>query len=92
VAAPPTGLPGWQIVVVAIDWNNPYRLDLRALRDPLFGAMRETVVLEQQGQYVLHGPGIPHKSEALEDSIILTIRWPSVPNDRVDRDADTGIR
>jgi hypothetical protein len=42
---------------------------------------RDSVTLLSPGDYVLFGPGIPHKSEALEDSAFLTIRWPSAPDD-----------
>ncbi|MFJ7212830.1 signal peptidase I [Amycolatopsis sp. NPDC098790] len=34
--------------------------------------------LSQQGDYVMWGPGIDHAWEALEDSGVLTVRWPSV--------------
>jgi hypothetical protein len=44
-------------------------------------ASEESVVLAAPGQYVIFGPAIPHKSEALEDSLFLTIRWPSVLGD-----------
>jgi hypothetical protein len=44
-------------------------------------APEESVVMATPGQYVIFGPGIPHKSEALEDSVFLTIRWPSVLGD-----------
>ncbi|MFD3503473.1 signal peptidase I [Streptomyces sp. NPDC058676] len=33
------------------------------------------VVLEECGDYVLFGPGVQHLWEALEDSVIVTIRW-----------------
>lgn len=36
-----------------------------------------SVVLEREGDYVVWGPGIEHSWEAEEDSIVLTIRWPS---------------
>lgn len=37
------------------------------------------ILLERQGDYGLWGPGIDHTWEALEDSVILTVRWPSLP-------------
>jgi hypothetical protein len=36
-----------------------------------------TVTLEKQGDYALWGPGIDHSWEALADSVVITIRWPS---------------
>jgi glyoxylate utilization-related uncharacterized protein len=34
-------------------------------------------VMSRQGDYVLWGPGVDHSWEALRDSVILTVRWPS---------------
>jgi quercetin dioxygenase-like cupin family protein len=39
-----------------------------------------SVTLEKQGDYLLWGPGIDHSWEALTDSIVLTVRWPSSPS------------
>ncbi|WP_113699070.1 signal peptidase I [Nonomuraea lactucae] len=39
-----------------------------------------STVLERQGDYVVWGPGIDHSWQAEADSIVLTIRWPSVPS------------
>jgi hypothetical protein len=33
--------------------------------------------LNRQGDYVLWGPGIDHSYEALEDSVVIVVRWPS---------------
>ncbi|HEY7336795.1 MAG TPA: hypothetical protein VH639_18010 [Bryobacteraceae bacterium] len=41
----------------------------------------EFVDLSAPGDYVLFGPGIPHLSRALEDSLLITVRWPSVKGD-----------
>jgi quercetin dioxygenase-like cupin family protein len=38
-----------------------------------------TVTLTRQGDYVVWGPGIDHTWEALSDSVVVTIRWPSSP-------------
>jgi quercetin dioxygenase-like cupin family protein len=37
-----------------------------------------SVTLEQQGDYVVWGPGIDHSWQAEEDSVVVTVRWPSV--------------
>lgn len=37
-----------------------------------------SIVLEHEGDYVLWGPGIGHSWHAEQDSVVLTIRWPSV--------------
>ncbi|WAL64501.1 signal peptidase I [Amycolatopsis cynarae] len=31
----------------------------------------------RQGDYAMWGPGVDHSWEALEDSVVLTVRWPS---------------
>lgn len=34
-------------------------------------------VLACQGDYIMWGPGIDHSWEALADSVVVTVRWPS---------------
>lgn len=38
-----------------------------------------STTLEREGDYVVWGPGIDHSWQAEEDSVVVTIRWPSVP-------------
>jgi quercetin dioxygenase-like cupin family protein len=35
--------------------------------------------LTRQGDYTVWGPGIDHSWEAKEDSVVITVRWPSSP-------------
>jgi quercetin dioxygenase-like cupin family protein len=35
-----------------------------------------TVVLQNEGDYAIWGPGINHSWQAEEDSVVITIRWP----------------
>ena len=37
-----------------------------------------TAELTRQGDYVMWGPGIDHSWEAKEDSVVITVRWPSL--------------
>jgi len=37
------------------------------------------VALRQEGDYVCFGPGMPHSFRSVEESLVLTIRWPSIP-------------
>ena len=37
------------------------------------------VTLERQGDYLTWGPGIDHSWQAEQDSIVITVRWPSTP-------------
>jgi hypothetical protein len=38
-----------------------------------------TFLLKEQGDYAMWGPGIEHSWRAEEDSIVITVRWPSLP-------------
>jgi quercetin dioxygenase-like cupin family protein len=44
-----------------------------------------SVLLERQGDYIVWGPGVDHSWRADEASVVLTVRWPSVPGYRVNR-------
>jgi hypothetical protein len=35
------------------------------------------VLLEKEGDFVLFGPGMPHSYRSVEESLVLTVRWPS---------------
>ncbi|HEY8123281.1 MAG TPA: cupin domain-containing protein [Myxococcota bacterium] len=37
----------------------------------------EEVVLAREGDFVLFGPGVPHSFRSEEESLVLTVRWPS---------------
>lgn len=39
----------------------------------------QEVALQNEGDFVLFGPGMPHSFRSVEESLVLTIRWPSVP-------------
>jgi quercetin dioxygenase-like cupin family protein len=39
------------------------------------------VVLEHEGDYVLWGPGVPHRWRAETEAVVITVRWPSTSND-----------
>lgn len=41
------------------------------------------ILLENQGDYVIWGPGIEHSWTALEETVVMCIRWPSLPADQV---------
>ncbi|GGU94238.1 hypothetical protein GCM10010182_07790 [Actinomadura cremea] len=41
------------------------------------------VVLCEQGDYVVWGRGVDHSWCAEEESVVLTVRWPSIPGNRV---------
>jgi quercetin dioxygenase-like cupin family protein len=37
------------------------------------------VLLQHEGDFVLFGPGIAHSFRCEEESVVLTVRWPSIP-------------
>jgi quercetin dioxygenase-like cupin family protein len=37
-----------------------------------------TFVLQKEGDYAIWGPGIDHSWHAEENSVVITIRWPSL--------------
>ncbi|GIH23341.1 hypothetical protein Aph01nite_16510 [Acrocarpospora phusangensis] len=39
----------------------------------------QTVELSRQGDYVVWGKNVDHSWYAEEDSVVVTVRWPSVP-------------
>ncbi len=45
---------------------------------------QQVVTLEQPGDYLIWGPGVPHRWRALEDCVVMTVRWPSIPGDTID--------
>lgn len=46
------------------------------------GEMRE-VVLRKPGDFYMIGPGVPHFWEALEDCLIISVRFPSIASGQV---------
>lgn len=44
------------------------------------------VTLQEAGDYVIMAPGVEHTWEAVTDSVVLTVRFPSLPDDQVGSD------
>jgi hypothetical protein len=38
----------------------------------------ETILLEKPGDYAMWGPGVSHTYRSEEDSVVITVRWPSL--------------
>jgi len=38
----------------------------------------QSFVLEHEGDYAMWGPGVGHSWRAEEDSVVITVRWPSI--------------
>ena len=47
-----------------------------------FQKHQKKITLFNRGDFVFFEPNVLYKSEALEDSVVLAIRWPSIPNDK----------
>ena len=39
-------------------------------------------IFENRGDFVFYDKGVPHSWSILEDSLVLTIRWPSISGDQ----------
>ncbi|MEO8064427.1 MAG: signal peptidase I [Pseudomonadota bacterium] len=37
------------------------------------------IALEKEGDFVLFGPHVPHSFRSEQESLVLTVRWPSLP-------------
>ena len=42
------------------------------------------VALEREGDFVLFGPEVAHSYRSVEESLVLTVRWPSQPPRKVE--------
>ncbi|MEV0583045.1 signal peptidase I [Nonomuraea sp. NPDC050310] len=45
-----------------------------------------SVLLDSPGDYVVWGRGVDHSWVAEEDSVLVTVRWPSIPGYAVQKD------
>ena len=68
------GRDGWatdeQRTTLLILVRGRFRLDLSVA----------STTLEKEGDYAVWGPGIDHSWQAEEDSVVITVRWPSIPS------------
>ena len=42
-----------------------------------FPGKKKTIILKKMGDYIFFGPNTRHSWEALEDCVIITVRWPA---------------
>jgi hypothetical protein len=40
------------------------------------------IALEKEGDFVLFGPGVAHSFRSVQESLVLTVRWPSLSPQR----------
>ncbi len=52
-----------------------------------FPLQNRTVKLTKRGDYVIFANGISHTWKAVTDCVVLTVRWPSIPEDQIRLDA-----
>ena len=63
----PSGTTDDQRTTLVLLVQGKFRIDLT----------ETSVTLEKQGDYAVWGPGIDHSWEAITESVVLTVRWPS---------------
>lgn len=64
-----TWVTGEQRTALLVLVSGRFRVELR----------HRSVLLSEQGDYVIWGPGVDHSYRAEEESVVMTVRWPSVP-------------
>jgi quercetin dioxygenase-like cupin family protein len=65
----PEWVTGEQRSTLIVLVSGRFRVDLSAT----------SVTLAKQGDYLAWGPGIDHSWHAEEESVVITVRWPSIP-------------
>ena len=50
-----------------------------------FPSHGQSVTLLRPGDYAVWSPGVSHRWRVLEDAVVITIRWPSRPEDQLER-------
>ena len=59
--------PAWRTTLLLLV-SGRFRIDLSV----------GSFVLENEGDYALWGPGIDHHWQAERDTVVITVRWPSI--------------
>src|SRR5262245_10926399 len=65
----------WTATTISVLVRGRFRLTFKR------GDGEGQVLLENEGDFAAFKPGVYHAWEALEDTVILTVRWPSVGKD-----------
>ena len=47
-----------------------------------FPQYEREIILAEPGDYVVFAPGVAHTWRAMEDTVIISVRWPSLPEDQ----------
>ena len=64
--------PSWNYVAVSILIRGNFQIEFKTCN------IIEEKILKEEGDYVMWSSSVPHKWMALEDTIIITVRWPIV--------------
>ncbi len=51
----------------------------------IFPELDTSVTLRRAGDYVISAPKVVHGWKSLKDSVVITVRWPSLPDDQKQR-------
>lgn len=47
-----------------------------------FPDVNKKITIEKEGDFVYYDAGVTHSWKVLEDTLLVSIRWPSIPNDQ----------
>jgi hypothetical protein len=66
-------------LVILVSGKFHVDLSVKTPADPQPEWSMTSVALERQGDYLTWGRGTEHSWQAEEDSVVITVRWPSIP-------------
>ena len=49
----------------------------------IFPKENKKIILKNEGDYCFYDAGVTHTWKILEDCLLISIRWPSIPGDQV---------
>jgi hypothetical protein len=47
-----------------------------------FPKLNKKITLSKQGDYLFYDVGITHTWEVIKDTLLISVRWPSIPGDQ----------
>ncbi len=77
-------LKGWtKGVTEATKSSKTLRILISGMFRFRFPKEKKEIILKKEGDFIFFEPLIYYNSEALKDSVLLVIRWPSIADDKI---------